>query len=108
MAPIRCDPLSEYPFDWIAYPITPKAVCPETLRLATLWTASTDVISLRYVRGRSGQCMAIECASVQVVRKPWGRTDLRPWSGIEAFHDAVGELWFQRVDKNAPDPDRKS
>jgi len=48
--------------------------------------------------------MAIERASVQVVRKPWGRTDLRPWSGIEAFHDAVGELWFQRVDKNAPDP----
>jgi mannose-6-phosphate isomerase len=48
--------------------------------------------------------MVIEHASVQVVRKPWGRTDLRPWSGIEAFHDAVGELWFQRTDKNAPDP----
>jgi mannose-6-phosphate isomerase len=48
--------------------------------------------------------MAIEHASVQVVRKPWGRTDLRPWSCIEAFDDAVGELWFQRIDKNAPDP----
>jgi mannose-6-phosphate isomerase len=48
--------------------------------------------------------MAIEHASVQVVRKPWGRTDLSPWSGVEASHDAVGELWFQRVDKDAPDP----
>lgn len=48
--------------------------------------------------------MAIERASVQVARKPWGVTDLRPWSGIDGSGDAVGELWFQRVDKNAPDP----
>ena len=48
--------------------------------------------------------MAIEHASVQVARKPWGVADLRPWSGIDGSGDAVGELWFQRVDKNAPDP----
>ncbi len=48
--------------------------------------------------------MAIEHASVQVARKPWGVADLHPWSGIDGSGDAVGELWFQRVDKNAPDP----
>ena len=48
--------------------------------------------------------MAIEHASVQVARKPWGVADLRPWSGIDGSDDAVGELWFQRVDKSAPDP----
>jgi len=48
--------------------------------------------------------MAIEHASVQVARKPWGVADLHPWSGIDGSGDAVGELWFQRVDKTAPDP----
>ena len=46
--------------------------------------------------------MAIEHASVQVVRKPWGVIDLHPWSLIDASGDAVGELLFQRADKNAP------
>jgi mannose-6-phosphate isomerase len=48
--------------------------------------------------------MAIEHASVQVARKPWGVTDLHPWSIVDGSDAAVGELWFQRVDKNAPDP----
>jgi mannose-6-phosphate isomerase len=48
--------------------------------------------------------MAIEHAAVQVVRKPWGVADLHPWSGIDGSGDAVGELWFQRVDKDAPIP----
>jgi mannose-6-phosphate isomerase len=48
--------------------------------------------------------MAIEHASVQVVRKPWGVADLHPWSGIDGTGDAVGELWFQRVDRDAPIP----
>jgi mannose-6-phosphate isomerase len=48
--------------------------------------------------------MAIERAAVQVVRKPWGVADLHPWSGIDGSGDAVGELWFQRVDKDAPTP----
>ena len=48
--------------------------------------------------------MAIEHASVQVVRKPWGVTDLHPWSGIDGSGGAIGELWFQRADKNAPIP----
>jgi mannose-6-phosphate isomerase len=48
--------------------------------------------------------MAIEHASVQVVRKPWGVTDLHPWSGIDGSAGAIGELWLQRVDQNAPVP----
>jgi mannose-6-phosphate isomerase len=48
--------------------------------------------------------MAIEHAAVQVVRKPWGVADLHPWSGVDGSGDAVGELWFQRVDKDAPTP----
>lgn len=46
--------------------------------------------------------MPIEHASVQVVRKPWGVNDLHPWSLIDGSGDAVGELLFQRADKNAP------
>ena len=48
--------------------------------------------------------MAIEHASVQVARKPWGVADLYPWSSIDVSGDPVGELWFQRADRNAPDP----
>jgi mannose-6-phosphate isomerase len=48
--------------------------------------------------------MAIEHAAVQVARKPWGVADLHPWSGIDGSGDAIGELWFQRVDMNAPHP----
>jgi mannose-6-phosphate isomerase len=48
--------------------------------------------------------MAIEHAVVQVVRKPWGVSDLHPWSSMDVSGDPVGELWFQRGDKNAPIP----
>src|SRR5664280_17301 len=48
--------------------------------------------------------MASEHASVQVARKPWGVANLHPWSSIDGSGDAIGELWFHRVDKNAPTP----
>ena len=48
--------------------------------------------------------MPTEHASVRVVHKPWGVRDLQPWSSIDGTDDAVGELWFDRVDKNAPSP----
>jgi mannose-6-phosphate isomerase len=35
------------------------------------------------------------------VRKPWGVADLHPWSSSDGSGDAIGELWFQRPDKNA-------
>lgn len=47
--------------------------------------------------------MPIERASVLVIHKPWGVRDLRLWSSIDAS-DAVGELWFERADTNAPIP----
>ena len=48
--------------------------------------------------------MPIEHASVRVVHKPWGVSDLQPWSNIDGTADAMGELWFERADKNAPVP----
>lgn len=48
--------------------------------------------------------MPIEHASVRVVHKPWGVSDLRPWSGIDGAQDAVGELWFERADERASKP----
>src|SRR5579872_6681680 len=48
--------------------------------------------------------MAIEHATVQVVRKPWGVADLHPWSDIDGSAGPVGELWFQRTDRSAPIP----
>ena len=48
--------------------------------------------------------MPIEHASVRVVHKPWGVSDLQPWSSVDGTSDAVGELWFERADKNAQVP----
>jgi mannose-6-phosphate isomerase len=49
--------------------------------------------------------MPIEHASVRAMHKPWGVSDLQPWSSIDASSDAVGELWFERADaENAPVP----
>jgi mannose-6-phosphate isomerase len=48
--------------------------------------------------------MAIEHACARVVRKPWGSSDLRPWSSVDGSGDAVGELWFERGGKDAPTP----
>lgn len=48
--------------------------------------------------------MPIEQASVRAVHKPWGVSDLQPWSSIDGTGDAVGELWFERADGDAPVP----
>src|SRR5947209_2025193 len=49
--------------------------------------------------------MPIEHASVRAVHKPWGVSDLQPWSSIDGTGDAVGELWFERADgENASVP----
>jgi mannose-6-phosphate isomerase len=48
--------------------------------------------------------MPTEHASVRVVHKPWGVSDLQPWSSADGTGDAVGELWFERADNNAPIP----
>ena len=48
--------------------------------------------------------MPTEHAAVRVVHKPWGNRDLQPWSSVDGSGDAVGELWFERSDTNAPTP----
>jgi mannose-6-phosphate isomerase len=48
--------------------------------------------------------MPIERALVRVIHKPWGVSDLRPWSSIDGGSEAVGELWFERAANNAPIP----
>ncbi|TCR63475.1 mannose-6-phosphate isomerase [Bosea sp. BK604] len=47
--------------------------------------------------------MTLEHASTLAVRKPWGSTDLAPWSEIAASGAAIGELWFQRSGARAPE-----
>lgn len=46
--------------------------------------------------------MAVELASVHIVPKPWGSTDLRPWHGYHDSKAAIGEIWFERTDTGAP------
>jgi mannose-6-phosphate isomerase len=48
--------------------------------------------------------MAMERAGVRIVRKPWGCSDLRPWSEVQNDGDAIGELWFQRDGVTTPAP----
>src|SRR5450756_1713434 len=81
-----------------ACPETPGSLCQ------ILWTVSTNGTSLRCARYGSGQSMAIEHASVEAARKPWGVSDLHPWSSVDVSGDPVGELLFQRLDKEAPLP----
>jgi mannose-6-phosphate isomerase len=50
--------------------------------------------------------MPIEHACVRALHKPWGSTDLKPWSAIDQDGETIGELWCQRADTNAPDPAR--
>jgi len=47
--------------------------------------------------------MALEQARIQLVPKPWGSTELLPWSEAEHGDAAIGELWFQRRDPKAPE-----
>jgi mannose-6-phosphate isomerase len=41
--------------------------------------------------------IAVEHANAQLLRKPWGSHDLRPWSSLEPGAAAVGEIWFERA-----------
>ena len=48
--------------------------------------------------------MTIELASTRAVEKPWGRTDLRPWSDAGRANGKIGEIWFERRDPAAHEP----
>src|SRR6185437_14667152 len=42
--------------------------------------------------------LTIEHAIVRTKPKPWGSTDLRPWSRASTGDGPIGELWFERPD----------
>ena len=48
--------------------------------------------------------MTIELASTRTVEKPWGRTDLRPWSEAGRANGKIGEIWYERSDPAANEP----
>lgn len=48
--------------------------------------------------------MALEQACMELIPKPWGSTNLLPWSGTGHPGVPIGELRFQRCDKHAPEP----
>ena len=48
--------------------------------------------------------MPTEHAAVRIVHKPWGVGDLHPWSSVDGTGEAVGELWFERAEQDAPTP----
>ena len=48
--------------------------------------------------------MTIELASTRAVEKPWGRTDLRPWSDAGRASGKIGEIWYERADPAADEP----
>jgi mannose-6-phosphate isomerase len=48
--------------------------------------------------------MTMELASTRAVEKPWGRTDLRPWSEARPANGKIGEIWFERRDPAAHVP----
>ncbi|MEO6839873.1 MAG: class I mannose-6-phosphate isomerase [Bradyrhizobium sp.] len=47
--------------------------------------------------------MTIEHAIVRTKPKPWGSTDLRPWSHAPTIGGPIGELWFERPGPAAPE-----
>ena len=48
--------------------------------------------------------MTIELASTRAVEKPWGRSDLRPWSDVGRANGKIGEIWYERGDPAAHEP----
>ena len=48
--------------------------------------------------------MAIEVARPQELQKPWGVTDLRPWSNADHAGRLVGEIWYERSSAAASEP----
>ncbi len=47
--------------------------------------------------------MTIEHASVRAKPKPWGSLDLRPWNQASTGGGPIGELWFERPGRAAPE-----
>ena len=48
--------------------------------------------------------MAIELARTQVLPRPWGVVDLRPWNKSDNAGIAVGEIWYERPGRPLSSP----
>jgi mannose-6-phosphate isomerase len=48
--------------------------------------------------------MAIEHARAHTLPKPWGVSDLRPWSNVRDDGNTIGEIWYERTGRTAADP----
>lgn len=48
--------------------------------------------------------MTIERAAQRTVSKPWGRSDLSPWSTLGHEGARTGEIWFERSRLDTPEP----
>jgi mannose-6-phosphate isomerase len=60
---------------------------------------------VRSIRGVTGKenILTIEHAIVRNKPKPWGSTDLRPWSRVSTGEGPIGELWFERPGLATPE-----
>ena len=48
--------------------------------------------------------MTVEHARRRAVAKPWGARELGPWSELGGGDAAIGEVWFERANPDAPPP----
>jgi len=48
--------------------------------------------------------VTVELASVRALPKPWGSSNLQPWSKVAARASPIGELWFGRADPSGEEP----
>ena len=46
--------------------------------------------------------MAIEHARARLLPKPWGMTDVRPWSIARHDDQRIGEIWYERAGAGSP------
>ena len=60
--------------------------------------------AVRFTVMKSGVPNGHKSASRELVCKPWGSVDLRPWSKLDTKGEAVGEIWFGRADGPPPEP----
>ena len=47
--------------------------------------------------------MTVERARAVTLQKPWGVSDVLPWSSAKTDGGAIGEIWFERSSKSAED-----
>ena len=75
------------------------ATCPA--RRAHSLSRAAVIMGSEHSQGES--IITLEHASARLLPKPWGSHDLHPWSSLRLGTAAVGEIWFERTETDAPD-----